>query len=664
MNISELARKLNISPHELRRILNMVGIHIGARAIKIDKKTAKQVIESWKKILADYKRMVQAEEDAAKQEKVEVGIEEKEITIPALMTVRDFAGRLMIPVNKLMEILMKNGIFASLNERIDFDTMAIIALELGVTVEKEEVDGEVGGLTRANYLKDLLEKESKDETKERPPVVVVMGHVDHGKTRLLDAIRKTNVIEGEAGGITQHIGAYQVLKNKRNITFIDTPGHEAFTAMRSRGARVADVAILVVAADDGVKPQTIEAIKIAEKSKLPFVVAINKIDKPEANIDKVKQELASHGVNPEDWGGKITCVPISAKEGTGVSDLLDMVLLTVDMQKDKLKISFEGGGVGTVIESHLDKGEGPVATALIQKGTLKKGDLININQIFAGKVRIMKDYNSRDIDSAGPSTPVRISGIKGLMQVGDILEATTKKGKVKKQQKHENKLEKFMAIQEKDETEDTGDRINILLKSDVLGSTEVIMESLEKIESKDIKIKIINRGLGNISEADVLQTEGIINNQHEDSRTMLVGFNVKISSGAEVLAKEKKVEIKSYQVIYDFLNEVKEAIKEMTKPEVVRTKIGEILVLGIFKTEKKSMVVGGKVTEGKVEKDRKIEVWRGQEKQAEGDLESLQSGKQEVSSVEKGQECGLIYKGEPIIQKEDRLLIFKESIKQ
>ncbi len=663
MNISELARKLKVSPQELRQILSVVGIDIGAKAIKIDNRVARRVMNDWKNILKKYNDTVQQEEQEEEKKETEKKTK-SEIEIPPLITVKELALLLNVPINKLMEVLMKNGIFVSLNERIDFDTAAIIAMDFGVKSKKQKQEKSEDNLIKEKYLTEILKEKTGLKTKERPPVVVVMGHVDHGKTKLLDTIRKTNVVDKEAGGITQHIGAYQVKKNDRIITFIDTPGHEAFTAMRSRGARVADIAILVVAADDGVKPQTIEAIKIAEKTHLPFIVALNKIDKPEANIDKVKQELSSYGVVPEDWGGKIICVPISAKDGTGIQELLDMVLLTVDLDKDKIQVDYGGKAVGTIIESHIDKAEGPIATVLVQKGTLKKGDLVNINREFAGKIRIMKDYNGQEIEEATPSMPVRISGLKAAVQVGDVLETTEKKGKIKKQKKTESKIEKQIIQADEAEEEDSGNRINVLLKADVLGSTEVIMESLEKIESNDIKIKIINRGLGNITESDVLQAEAIINSQHKDSKTLLIGFNVKVNPAAEILAKEKKVEIKIYYIIYDFLNDIKALVKEMSKPEIIKKETAKISVLEIFKTEKDSMVIGGKVLEGKAEKGDKLEVWRNKKKITEGALENLQSGKQEVDYVEKGQECGILFKGEPLIEKFDELIVFKEEEKQ
>lgn len=659
MNISELARKLRVSPNELRHILSLVGIDIGAKAIKIDKQLAKRIINEWNSLYAQFRKI----DDAQKKEKEEadkVVSQVSEIEVPSSISVRDFAVLLGVPVNKLIGLLMKSGIFVSLNERIDYDTASIIAMDLGVEVKRQTQADQDDKLSREDYLEGLLTTKKGDNLTERPPVVVVMGHVDHGKTSLLDSIRKTSVTAGEAGGITQHIGAYQVTKNKRKITFIDTPGHEAFTAMRSRGARIADIAILVVAADDGVKPQTIEAIKIIEKSKIPFIVAINKIDKEGANIEKTKKELSAHNVVTEEWGGKAVCVPISAKVGTGIDNLLEMVLLTVDIDKEKMNIVTDCPAVGTIIEAHIDKGEGAVATILVQKGTLKKGDLININKEFIGKIKSMKDYNGVEINEATPSTPVRIAGLKSVSHMGDILEVTSERSKAKKSVKSDYRIDYFSKSQEGEDDEDTGNRLNILLKADVLGSTEVIMESLEKIETKKVKIKIINRGLGNITESDILQTESIIHNQKEGSMTMLVGFNVKSSTPVDNLAKDKKVEIKIYKVIYDLLNDVKANIKKIAKIEIVQEETGRLVVKAIFKTEKKAMIIGGKVKTGKISKGERIEVWRKKEKIGDGVMENLQSGKQEVNYVEDGQECGLYYKGLPVIEVGDELIFFRE----
>ncbi|MFC1615306.1 translation initiation factor IF-2 [Patescibacteria group bacterium] len=433
MNISELARKLRISVQELREILPHLGFDIGSKAIKIDNVIAHRILKNWQRLYKEYtseqEKLKKEKEDALKQNEGDVEKEKKIIHIPPFITVKDFSHKLGAPLVDVMQELMKNGVLATLNDEIDYDTATIIGDEFDCKVESQESDIDIKEESNEN-VQDIVDKEDKKLLKSRPPVVVVMGHVDHGKTKLLDAIRKTNVIDKEAGGITQHIGAYQVKKSVSNvkdakkeriITFIDTPGHEAFTAMRSRGAKIADIAILVVAADDGVKPQTKEALKIIEQTGIPMIVAINKIDKPESNIEKTKQELSALNVIPEDWGGKAVCVPISAKAGTGIDELLETIILITDLNEDKIKSNPNSTGLGTVIESHIDRGEGPVATILIQNGSVRKQEYIFVNGDIYGRIRLMKNYLGKEISIADPSTPIKVIGLKILPKVGDII---------------------------------------------------------------------------------------------------------------------------------------------------------------------------------------------------------------------------------------------------
>ncbi|MFH1522330.1 MAG: translation initiation factor IF-2, partial [Patescibacteria group bacterium] len=536
---------------------------------------------------------------------------------------------------------------------IDFETASIIGSDLGVDVKLEEGREEIEE-SKSERLEKILGKEDKDKLKIRPPVIVIMGHVDHGKTKLLDAIRKTNVVEGEAGGITQHIGAYQVERNNRLITFIDTPGHEAFTAMRSRGTKVADIAILVVAADDGVKPQTIEAFRIIEAAKVPFLVAINKIDKKEADIDKTKQELSTQlNITPEDWGGKTICAPISAKDGKGVEDLLDMVLLTADEGADKIKSNPEASALGTVIESHIDKGTGPVATILIQNGTLRIGDPLCFSGKLYGKVRALKNYKYEEINKAGPSNPAIVIGLKILPVVGDMLEVG-KGERVKKNKMQEKKSSQFIKQVEEKKEDDKTKKINLIIKSDVLGSAEAIEESLEKINTKKVKVKIVHKGLGNITEGDIDKAEG--------SQAQVIGFNVKISPQVENLIRAKGIIVKLFNVIYDLIEYIEKEMQGMIETEFKRVDLGKLKVMGIFRTENKSQIIGGKVIEGKIKADSLIEVIRDKQVIEEGKLIKLQSGKQDVSVVEENQECGIQYEGRPIIEKGDILLFHKKEI--
>ena len=437
---------------------------------------------------------------------------------------------------------------------------------------------------------------------------------------------------------------------------IDTPGHEAFTAMRNRGAKVADIAILVVAADDGVKQQTIEAYRIIEATKLPFVVAINKIDKPEANIEKTKQELTNQlKITPEDWGGKTICIPVSAKENTGIKELLDILLLTADILQDNIKANPQSMAVGTIIESHIDKGEGPVATVLIQNGTLKINDPLCFNNQLYGKVRALKNHLGQSINEAGPSTPAKIIGLKTTPLVGDLLTANKNDKQIKIKHVKNSPIKKI--IQPTKESENQKIRkINILIKSDVLGSSEAIEGSLVKLDNPEVKINIISKGLGNITEGDI--------NRAEANNARIIGFNVKLIPKVEELAREKNIQTKIYHVIYELINDLKINVQELTKPNVQRVNSGKVKVLAIFRTEHQSQIIGGKVIEGQAEINSFVEIIRDKQIISQGKINKLQAGKQDVKTVEINQECGLQYEGSPAIKQKDILQLYKmEPIK-
>lgn len=649
MNLTELARILRITPQELRDNLPKLGFDIGQKAIKVDNQTAQKIIRNW----GMFSRRLNAGRSAEAKVKLVAPADVKTITVPQFISVKDFAALVKLPINKILAELMKNNIFASMNERIDFDTAAIIGADLGVEVVSAQADTMAAEEQSAqDKIKATLAQSDDKALLSRPPVVVIMGHVDHGKTKLLDTIREANVVATEAGGITQHIGAYQISHKDQKITFIDTPGHEAFTAMRNRGAKVADIAILVVAADDGVKPQTVEAYRIIEAAKLPFLVAINKIDKPEANIDKVKQELSSMlNIVPEDWGGKTITVPLSARTGDGVKDLLDMLLLISEMQNDSLKADASASGLGTIIESRLDKGEGAIATVLVQNGTLRVGDPIMFNTFAAGKVRALKDFNGQPISEAVPGTPAKLIGLKTVPEVGDILEVGEG---VKAKNKSYQTTAVSAPVQESDEdTEEATESINLLIKSDMLGSGEAIENSLSKIDSQGVRVKIIAKGLGNIAEGDIVRAE--------TNGARIVGFNVKMSPQAEELARDKGVSVKLYRVIYDLINDVKVQIQELVKPEVERVDLGRLKVAAIFRTEPKFQIVGGRVLEGMLKPGTFAEVFRGKEMVGQGTIASLQFGKEEITSVEANQECGLRFEGKVTIEEGDILACFEEK---
>ncbi len=573
----------------------------------------------------------------------------KVIEIPSRIVIREFAVKLNLPAPQVMAELIKNGIMSSQNEEIDFETAAIIAEDFGYQAVRSDAALDAAPTFMIDQW--VAEENAKFLT-PRPPVVVILGHVDHGKTKLLDTIRSTKVVESEAGGITQAIGAYQATHRDRAITFIDTPGHEAFSAMRSRGAKVADVAILVVAADDGVKPQTKEAIDILTHAGLNFVVAINKIDKADANPDKVKQELAALNIAPEEFGGKIVMVPISAKDGTNINELLDAVLLVADVEKGKMVANPDGRLLGTVIESHVDSGEGPVATVLVHNGTLRAGLEIQAGNAF-GKIKTLKDSFNHTVTEAPPSLPVRILGLKGLPQVGDSLTvATDLKGLKKKVKKSERERPLNIApAKEPAESEQAKTvTLNLVIKADRLGSLEAIRESLKKLKHEEVRILVVTQGLGNITEADVLRAE--------TSQALLLGFNITVTPSAQAVAKGRDLPITTFTVIYDLLDHVKAAAEALLKPEVFETPLGSLSVLAIFRTDPTSMIVGGKVTDGKIALNAKVRVLRKGAPVAAGTIVQLQQNRQTSKEVVAGLEAGIKFQGPPLIQAGDTLQAF------
>ncbi|MFA5183902.1 MAG: translation initiation factor IF-2 [Patescibacteria group bacterium] len=651
MNITELARILRIPPQELRELLPQLGFAIGQKAIKVDNNTAKKIIKDWPFLRREWEQKKRAAE-IKKQDEV-LPKEKKTIAVPSVITVRAFAELAGIPVNRVLAELMKNGVFTSINEKIDFDTASIIGENLNLEVQAAVLNLEEDK-KEDKKLETILAGEAAENLKERPPVIVVMGHVDHGKTKLLDSIRQTNVIAGEAGGITQHIGAYQITRNGRVITFIDTPGHEAFTAMRSRGAKVADIAILVVAADDGVKPQTIEAFRIIEAAKIPYLVAINKIDKPTADLNRTKQELATQlNITPEDWGGKIICAPISAKEGTGIEDLLDMVLLVAETDGAALKANPDAAAAGTVVESNVDKAAGPLATLLVQNGTLRVGDQLCFNDIIYGKVKALRNYKGEEVSAAGPSTPVKILGLKISPAVGDILNVGDGEKVRTNKIKTSSQAADVIPTQAEDNPDDKTPQVKVIIKADFLGSAEAIEESLLKLNNEKVKTKVLGKGLGYITEGDVKRAE--------DSGAKILGFNVRMSPAIETLVREKQVAVRIFSVIYDLIKFVKEEMQLLVKPEINRVELGRLKVLAVFRTENNSQIVGGKVLDGVIKNNSLIDVKRGDDFIVTGRLTRLQAGKQDVESVDRDIEAGLKYEGKPLIVVGDILQVYQEE---
>lgn len=662
MNVSELARQLRVTPNELLDRLPGLGFNIGRRAIKIDDLMANQIIRKWNENRRR-ERMRNSLIKTSSGQQDRNPEELRPIKIPSLIIVRDLAGLLRLPVTRIIQELMRNGILAAQNERLDFETAAIIAEELGFRAEPDETQSEESKkqTQSEDRLKQVMESEAKEHLKTRPPVIVIMGHVDHGKTKTLDAIRKTNVVATEAGGITQHIGAYQVEKKGRAITFIDTPGHEAFTVMRSRGAKVADIAVLVVAADDGVQPQTKEAIDIAKAAGLPFIVALNKVDKAEADPDRVLAQLADYGVQVEDWGGTIPMVKISALKGDGIDELLEMILLVADIEPERIMANPDRLAIGTVIESRVDKGEGPIATILIQNGTLHRNDTLGIAGSMYGRVRAMRDWKGKQIEEAAPGTPVKILGFKVAPAVGDIVEIPSDPKSLDTNVKTARQVaDAFVAKRQMPQqgSEDGPQKklFKPVLKADVLGSLEAILGLLEKIQDDQVGVEVIRKGLGFVTDADL--------NEAANASKVVYAFNAFPGPGIAEKAREMGVEIRSYKIIYELQDDILAELNKLLVPKIDLIHMGEFEVVAIFRTETGRQVVGGKVKEGKVVEGFKARVSRKGEALGDVEIESVQLGKQKIKEIVSGSECGLSLKGKQKAEVGDRLEIFKEEIQQ
>ena len=581
----------------------------------------------------------------------------KEITIPSNISVKDLATELKKTSSDVLKKLIELGIMANINQDLDFDTAYLIADSFGVTaIKKEEVKDE-----------DILFDDSEDKEEDlqpRPPVVVVMGHVDHGKTSLLDAVRQTNVIEGEAGGITQHIGAYKVTINGREITFLDTPGHEAFTSMRARGAQITDVAILVVAADDGVMPQTIEAINHAKAAEIPIIVAINKIDLPGANAEKVKQELMKYELIPEEWGGDTIFVPISAKKNINIDTLLEMVLLVADMQN--LKANPDRQSKGTVIEARLDKNQGPIASVLVQRGTLNVGDTIILGSSI-GKIRTMKNDKGRSVKLAGPSTPVEITGLHDVPAAGDIF-YEVKNEKVAKHLIERRKLEeREKAIANNNMVtldnlfekmaSDELKQLNVIVKADVQGTAQALKSSLEKLSNEEVRVKVLHSNAGGVTESDVELAKA--------ANAIVIAFNVRPVGAAQKLSEKEGIEIKQYSVIYQALEDVEDAMKGMLAPQYREVNIGSAEVRQTFKVSNVGTIAGCYVTDGKLERNAGVRVIRDGVVIHDGKLISLKRFKDDAKEVSKGFECGMQLEDFDDIKEGDTIEAYiKEEIKR
>lgn len=655
MDLSTLSRQLNMSVHELRDQMKQAGFRLSPKARKVDNNVAREIMQRFSR------KPVVEEKIISKVAKIQV---------PSFITVKDFAQKLEQPVTVAIKKLLQNGVMANINEEIDFETATIIASEFGVEVEPEQQTGREVKLGMG-LVSEMIAKENPAELKVRPPIVAVMGHVDHGKTTLLDTIRKTNVAGGEAGAITQHIGAYQVevpqepksrgseaelgIHTGRAITFLDTPGHEAFAAMRARGANVTDLIVLVVAADDSVKPQTVEVINRAKLTKTPLIVALNKIDKPGANLDRVKADLAELGVTVEEWGGKVPAVPLSAKTGEGVDKLLEIILLTAEVEE--IKANPEGQTLGTVIESHLSRGQGAIATVLVQNGTLKNGDSVVVGTTFA-KIRTMTDAAGKKLKEAPPATPVQISGLSDVPEVGDILQVTVSLEEAKVIARNLQKQERAKRLSEKRviRTDPNLKELKLIIRTDVQGSLEAIGDVLAKLDTEEVKMKIVDQGVGEISETDVQMAE--------NTDSTIVGFHTRLNATAAKLAKQKGIRVDLYQIIYELVEDVTQALLSMMPVKVVEEILGRAKIKALFRTEKSEMIVGGVVIDGKIADKKKFRILRDKVLVGEGKIEELQQNRIEVEQVDAGKEFGAKAKVKIPIVTGDVLEIYDEVVKK
>ncbi|MFC1478025.1 translation initiation factor IF-2 [Candidatus Margulisiibacteriota bacterium] len=693
MKVSELAKELGTSTTETITLLKEVGVIVKNSASEIDDEAAKTLLELSEEIDNEQKAQEPADksvktDSAAKKEtksrakpqpkpepeaktepdkslkeavetkdessetkteaapaktkksakKEAEGDEEEEVRLVAIqeksITIRDLSERINISISDLIKKGLERGFMLNLNQEIEIGLASELALELGVLIDHEKQKA-----AEIKAVGEIVEEENEKDLKPRPPVVTIMGHVDHGKTKLLDTIRKSNVIASEAGGITQHIGAYQVVVKDQKITFIDTPGHAAFTKLRARGAQVTDIVIIVIAADDGIMPQTIEAIDHAKAARVPIVVAINKIDKPEANVDRVKQQLTEHDLAPEEWGGKTVALPISAIDGTGISELLEMLLLVAEVQE--LKANPNKKAVGIVLESHLSKSRGPVSTVLIKSGTLSKGDPFVIGSTY-GKVRAMFDPFSQPVKEAPPAFPVEVLGISEPPNAGDILEvvADEKESKsISDSRKISDKQERYrkpVSLEDfsKEVKENKAqNNLNIVLKGDVSGSLEAISGSLQKLKAKNIGIQILHQVTGMVNESDVMLALA--------SNAIILAFGVDVNPEAEKLAEIEKVSIRQYNIIYKLIDDIQEALEGMLAPEYEEIEIGKIEVRTTFKSSRAGTIAGCFVTEGKAVRSGLIKVLRKDEIVFSGKLDNLKRFKEDAKEVQKGYECGL-----------------------
>lgn len=633
--VYELAKELNMTSKELIEKCQELDIKIGSHMSSLETDEVEIIVS----LLGDDEKgeVMDIKDREEIIEELEEEIIEEGIEIQENITVKEFAEIIGVNSAQIITKLIGLGMMVTVNEPLDGDTAMLLGADFGVNIIIKQAE------TIEEELEEEFSLDFEDKEKDliaRPPVVTVMGHVDHGKTSLLDAIRKTHVTTGEAGGITQHIGAYSVNVNKKKVVFLDTPGHEAFTSMRARGAQVTDIAILVVAADDGVMPQTIEAINHAKAAGVPIIVAINKIDKPDSNLDRIKQELLENGLLAEDWGGDTITVPVSALKGLGIDELLEMILLVAEVQE--LKANPNRKAVGTIVEAELDKGKGPIATVLVQKGTLHVGDIV-VSGTASGRIRAMLDDKGKRVNKAGPSTPVVILGLSEVPNAGELLYAT-KDEKIARsyaERKKELLKEEQVKSSTKVSLDDLFDKIkegeikdlNIIIKADVRGSIEALGQSLSKLDNEEVKINIIHGGVGGITESDIMLASA--------SNAIVIGFNVRPNMNAIEVGKREQVDVRTYRIIYEAIEDIKAAVKGMLAPTIVEEVQGRAEIRATFRLPNGNSIGGLYVLNGKITRNSMVRLLRDDIVVFEGEVSSLKRFKDDAKEILTGYEGGI-----------------------
>ncbi len=665
IRVYELAKDLEISSKQLMEKMKELGMDVNSHMSTLEAEDAKLITsllsgeeESEEKSAEEIHENGDEDSKDEKKEKETKSSEERDeevIEIGNTIIVKDLADLMEVSPAQVITKLIELGVMVTQNQEIESDIAILVGEEFDLDIEVAELDIETETqeeIEAIEAIEDIDFEDDPEDLKTRAPIVTVMGHVDHGKTSLLDAIKKTRVTSSEAGGITQHIGAYSVNVNNKNISFLDTPGHEAFTSMRARGAQLTDIAILVVAADDGVMPQTVEAISHAKAAEVPIIVAINKMDKPESNLDRIKQDLVENGLMPEDWGGDVITVPVSAKEHTGIDELLEMVLLVAEIQE--LKANPNRAGIGIIVEAQLDKGKGPMATLLVNKGTFRVGDMV-VSGTSSGRIRAMFDDKGKPTKKAGPSVPVVILGLSEVPNAGDLIYEV-------KDEKHARIIaeKNKSAIKSRDirgdqkvSLDDLFERIkqgelkdlNIIMKGDVRGSIEALRQSLMKLDTDEVKVNVIHQGVGGISESDIMLASA--------SNAIVVGFNVRPNLNAVEVAKREKVDIRTYRVIYEAIEDIQAAIKGMHAPKIVEEVIGRAEIRETFRLPTGNSIAGIYVVNGKIARNAKVRLLRDDIVVFEGSISSLKRFKDDAREVSSGYEAGLGLTGYNDIKEQD-----------